>query len=402
MQTLGIGWLCVILAERDGNPALAPLYIGLAGLARGVPAVTLGMFAGVIADRIDRRMLLLTSRVLATVAVGVLAGTTAAGATTLPFVIAIVFADSVANVFDLPTRAALLAQLVPVHALPTAVGVQNGTMMSAMLVGPLLAGALIVPFGLGGVLAANTVVYLVSLLVLFGLPSARPQPTEGRGTVLASLIDGLRYVRRDPVILWLVVISAAASVLTRPVQHLMPAFAHDVLGVGAVELSWLLAAMAGGAVLGTAAAAGVGSQRRRGVVLAAAVITWGISTIVLGVQTELVPTLLVAPVPGVAHWVVSGTVLLALQMRAADAYRGRVMGILFMAILGIAQFGTLILGYLGSALGVGTAMVLGGAGFALLGVYVLWRVPAVRNLGADRQAAGPGRSSTVVVTSPTA
>src|SRR5205823_9947979 len=122
MQQLGLGWLVVQLAERNGTPQLVPVYLGLVGLARGVPVVFAGLAAGIIADRMDRRRLLLIVQIFWALVSAVLAWLTIADIVTIWHVVGLSVLAAVAQAFDGATRQTVLPRLVPRRALVSAVG----------------------------------------------------------------------------------------------------------------------------------------------------------------------------------------------------------------------------------------------------------------------------------------
>src|SRR5207237_4147877 len=127
----------------------------------------------------------------------------------------------------------------------------------ATLVGPLIGGVLIIPFGVGGLMLINAISYLAIVIALLLM---HPQPVIEYGprlSLLDSIREGLSFIRGDPVLRWVVVLSVATALLTRPYIQLLPAEAQ-LLGVGAIELSWLLAASGDGALVGALLADSVG------------------------------------------------------------------------------------------------------------------------------------------------
>src|SRR5919197_2792677 len=236
MQQFGLGWLVVQLAIRDGVPQLAPFYLGLVGLARALPGITFGLFGGVVADRADRRRLLLLTQSSAAVVALALGLLTLAGAINIVEVILLVALNSIIFSFDAPTRQAMVSRLVSDRELMSAIGLNSAAFNGATLVGPLVGGLLIGPFGVGGLMLLNALSYLfiVGALVLM-----RPQPvleTRQRPSMLESIKEGVHFVRRDPILRWVVVLAIATAGFTRPYIQLMPAEAQ-FLGVGAPELS---------------------------------------------------------------------------------------------------------------------------------------------------------------------
>jgi len=272
MQIFGLGWLVVQLAVKDGVPQLAPLYLGLVGLARAIPGLTFGLVAGVVADRTDRRRLLMVTQSGAGITAAILAVLTITERINIVEVLLLVALNSIVFSFDAPTRQAMVSRLVTDRELMSAIGLNSAAFNGATLVGPLVGGLLIVPIGVGGLMLINAFSYLV---IVGALVLMRPQPVvemRQRPSMIESIKEGVRFVRRDPVLRWVVVLAVATAGLTRPYIQLMPAEAQ-FLGVGAQELSWLLAASGLGALGGALATASLGGAQRRGLLLVSAAFT---------------------------------------------------------------------------------------------------------------------------------
>ena len=128
MQMFALGWLVVELAARDGQPQLAPLYIGLVGLANAVPALTLVLVAGAVADRVDLRRVLMTTQVTHALLALVLALLTASGRVTIVAVLAVAVASAAAQAFDHPTRQTMVFRIVGAEHVMSAVGLSSAAL----------------------------------------------------------------------------------------------------------------------------------------------------------------------------------------------------------------------------------------------------------------------------------
>src|SRR5438876_7056434 len=283
MQQFGLGWLVVQLAIKDGVPQLAPFYLGLVGLSRALPGLAFGLFGGVVADRADRRRLLLVTQSSAAVAAAVLAVLAITTQINIVEIVLISALNSIIFSFDAPTRQAMVPRLVSDRQLMSAIGLNSAAFNGATLVGPLVGGVLIIPFGVGGLMIINAISY-VSIVVALLL--MRPQPVVEYGSrlsMLDSIREGLLFIRGDPVLRWVVALSVATALLTRPYIQLLPAEAQFLV-VGALELSWLLAASGGGALAGALFTASLGSWRRRGALLVAAAFAHGTLLTIFGMH----------------------------------------------------------------------------------------------------------------------
>ena len=157
MQQFGLGWLVVQLAIHDGTPQLGPLYLGFVGLARAIPGLAFGLFGGVVADRVDRRRLLIVTQSSAAITAAILAALTITNNINIVEVVLLSAMNSIIFSFDAPTRQAMVPRMVPERQLMSAIGLNSAAFNGATLVGPLIGGALIVPFGVGGLMLANAI-----------------------------------------------------------------------------------------------------------------------------------------------------------------------------------------------------------------------------------------------------
>src|SRR5256712_1186910 len=377
MQQFGLGWLVVQLAIRDGAPQLAPLYLGLVGLARAVPGLAFGLFGGVGADRADRRRLLTVTQTSAGILAALLGVLTISGQINIVEVLLISAMNSLIFSFDAPTRQAMVPRLVSDRELMSAIGLSSAAFNGATLVGPLIGGVLIIPFGVGGLMLINA---FPSLAIVGALVLGRPQPVEPaqRLPLLASIREGLSFIRGDPVLRWVVTLSIATALFTRPYIQLLPAEAQ-LLGVGAVELSWLLAASGAGALCGALVTASLGGWKHRGALLVGAAFAHGTLLIFFGLQHTVIGALVFVGLTSLAVMVYLGMANTLMQTRTPDALRGRVMSVQTMVFIGFMPLGQMVLGSVGTLVGINNAFLVGGVLVTLLAGYAALRVSALRD-----------------------
>src|SRR2546430_2142894 len=377
MQQFGLGWLVVQLAIKDGSPQLAPLYLGLVGLARAVPGLAFGLVGGVVADRADRRRLLIMTQTSAAIVAGILGVLTITDHINIVEIVLVSALNSIIFSFDAPTRQAMVPRLVSDRDLISAIGLNSAAFNGATLVGPLLGGVLIIPFGVGGLMLLNAVSYLA---IVGALLLMRPQPVIEYGprlSLLESIREGLSFIRHDPVLRWVVTLSVATALLTRPYIQLLPAEAQ-FLGVGAIELSWLLAASGGGALAGALITASLGSLRRRGALLVGAAFAHGTLLTLFGAQHTVLGAMLFVGLTSLAVMIFLGMANTLMQTRTPDALRGRVMSVQTMVFIGFMPLGQMLLGSVGTVAGINTAFLFGGILVTLLAGYAAIRVSALR------------------------
>jgi predicted MFS family arabinose efflux permease len=387
MQIYGLGWLVVQLAIRDGEAHLAPLYLGLVGLSRAIPGLTFGLFGGAVADRADRRRLLIVTQSSAAIVAGILAVLTITERINIVEVILISALNSIIFSFDAPTRQAMVPRLVSEDQLMSAIGLNSAAFNGATLVGPLIGGVLIVPFGVGGLMLVNAVSYLAVVAALLAIAPQPPSSERAQGTMLESIREGVGYIRRDPVLRWVVVLSIATALFTRPYIQLLPAEAQ-LLGLGAVELSYLLAASGAGALGGALATAALGGWRRRGALLVGTSFLHGMLLTLFATQHTVVGAMVFVGLTSFAVMVFLGMANTLMQTRTPDHLRGRAMSVHTMVFMGFMPLGQMILGSVGTVFGINTAFFIGGCIVMVVAAFAALRAPALRAaLSAERTRA---------------
>ena len=392
MQAYGLGWLVVQLAIRDGVPQLAPFYLGLVGLARAIPGIAFGLFGGAVADRAERRGLLIVTQTSAAIVAAVLAVLTITEHVNIVEIVMLSALNSIIFSFDAPTRQAMVPRMVDEPQLMSAIGLNSAAFNGATLVGPLVGGVLIVPFGVGGLMVVNAISYFAVVVALLLIA---PQPATidaaQRRSMLESIREGVTYVRREPVLRWVVVLSIATALFTRPYIQLLPAEA-TTLGVGAVELSYLLAASGAGALGGALATAALGGWRRRGVLLVGSAFLHGALLTAFGAQSTLVGAMVFVGLTSFFVMVFLGMANTLMQTRTPDHLRGRAMSVHTMIFMGFMPLGQMLLGSVGTVLGIDRAFVIGGIIVMAIAFFAATRAPALRDATAAPQAGLAARS----------
>jgi MFS family permease len=389
MEGFALGWLVVLIAAAEGVPERAALYLGLVSLARMAPAVLLGPIAGVAVDRVDRRLLLIISQATTGIPVVLLGAAAVTGTVGLWVVLVASTILTVASLINIPTRSAIQPRLVGEHDLPSAIGLTSVVHNVAWLVGPLLGGILIVPFGVGGVLIVGGLGQLLVMAALAFLPpypvmADGPHPSLGR-----SIVDGLRFVRSHALLFWLLVAFGASELLLGPSNELMPALAREVLRLGPVQLSWLLAAASVGSVSGIVVASLRGLQRFP-IVTVGAMMLAALLLALFVRQRDVAALLLLAAGFSFARDFAGSSINLIIQTTTPDQLRGRVNSLFNLMIEIAVATGTLLVGAIATAVGVDGALTYAGFVLVVVCIGVLSR-PAVgrsRTLASAQTARG--------------
>ena len=320
--------------------------------------------------------MLVVTQTSAAISAAVLGALTISGRINIVEIVLISALNSIIFSFDAPTRQAMVPRLVSDRELMSAIGLNSAAFNGATLVGPLIGGVLIIPFGVGGLMVLNAVSYFAVVAALLVM-RAQPVDTGRRAPMLDSIREGLSYLRHDPVLRWVVALSVATALLTRPYIQLLPAEAQ-FLGVGAVELSWLLAASGAGALGGALITASLGGWKHRGALLVAAAFAHGSLLMLFGTQRSVLGALVFVGLTSFAVMVFLGMGNTLMQTRTPDALRGRVMSVNTMVFIGFMPLGQLVLGAVGTVAGINTAFLIGGIIVTAVALYAGLRVTALR------------------------
>ena len=379
MQQLGLGWLIVQLAERDGASQLVPVYLGLVGLSRGVPVLFAGLAAGVIADRVDRRRLLMCVQIYWAAVSAVLAWLTLTGLITIGLILALTVLSAIAQAFDGATRQTVYPRLVPARAMVSAIGLNSMSFNVAQFVGPMIGGFLIGPIGAGGLVTLNALSFLALIYAIFissPLPSHKAKVPVGP---LRSLHESFAFVMREPTVGLPMLLSLLGNLLSRSFQPLFPAFVHDALHGDARDLSFVMTAAGMGALTGAFGTASLGSIRRRGFVFACSGMALGGMLVLFGLQRSLVPALVLAYAVAACSQMFITMASALYNTHTPDELRGRVMGLSTVVVQGGMSMGAMLLGSLGAVIGIGAALSLGGGIFATTTAAALMRAGSLRD-----------------------
>jgi predicted MFS family arabinose efflux permease len=376
VQHVTLGWL---VYELTGSAVL----LGLLNALRGVPYLICSPWAGVVSDRVDRRVLLMATQPL------LIGGALAIGLLIMLDLIAVwhvmVFALFMALVwaFSTPARQALLPSTVPRRDLMNAVALNSTAFNSSKVLGPALGGALILWFGAAGNFLVQAAGYAVVLWLVYLIQVPPGAAAAGRGSALGDLKEGLAYIWRTPVVLGLLAAAMVPHVFIIPVyMALMPVFQKDILLVGPDGLGLLLAAPGVGGILATLGVASFAYRvRRPGLLLIGCLVLMGLSVVAFSQMTSLIPAMLALFAMGVFQLTFMSTNHTLLQSTVPDALRGRVTSIYIMD-QGIAPLGALVAGVAAEALGAPTTVAAFGLVTALLAGVLAWRFPHLRELRA--------------------
>jgi len=362
------------------------IALGGLGLVRILPILIFSLLAGVVADVVNRRrLMLLTQGVLALMSL-FLGWLTLRGIESLWAIYAIMAASAAVSAFDLPARQSLVPNLVPRHNLTNAFSMNAIAFQFGSIVGPALAGLVLANTNMAYAYFINALSYIAVIVALIRMGPVE-QETVDRGTItqgrfLRSIAEGLRFVVGQPIIFSSMLLDFFATFFSSA-TYLLPIFATDILHVDAVGYGWLLAAPAVGAGLVSLVLAFYRTIRRQGVVLLISVAGFGIATVVFGVSRTFWLTFTALAFTGVTDGIsviIRNTVR---QLQTPDNLRGRMTSVNQMFFRGGPQLGEMEAGIVGQLFGAPLAVISGGIACLIAVAALALRYPELRNFQGD-------------------
>jgi len=372
MHILIRGWLVYQLTD-------SPRALGLVSAAAGMALIVFAPLGGVVADRVDKRNLMIAAQSgggLLALVVTILIFT---GAIMLWHLVVASVLTGLVFAFSLPARQAIVPELVGEHQLMNAIAIGGGAMHLSRVVFPALGGLLMSAIGVAAAYGVVVVCYLTAATLLLRVPATGSRVVEADASMGFHLVEGATYIRRSPLLMALILMAVVPILFGMPYQMLMPVFAEDVLDVGARGLGFLMAAVGVGALLGSLLVASLGDFRHKGLLLLGSVILFGITLNLFAFSEDFYLSLLVLVFLGMVNTGYMATNNTMIQSNVADEVRGRVMSIYIMTF-GLNGVGVLLVGEVAEHLDAPLAIAIGG-GLVLLFTLamVLWR-PILRKL----------------------
>ena len=351
MQNVAQGWLVLLLTRNSA------FWLGVVGFAGSIPFLFFTLFGGVIADRVNKRRLLLFTQSAMMILAFLLAGLAYWRVITVWEVAVIAFLNGTAMSMNQPSYQALVPRLVKREDLTNAIALNAAQYNMSRILGPTLGGYAMALMGVAGNFFLNGLSFLA---VLFALTRIRyPVEKEPRPeSMMASLRAGFRYVRGRPQMFVLVGMIAVSSLLTMPFLVFIPYFARVQLGAGASGMGWLFGSSGAGAVLGAITVAWLGNVRHRG---------WVISLGGAGVMAAVVVfcythifalSVFLMLLEGYGMILTISSVNVAMQQLSSDEMRGRTMSIYGTCFLGLPPLGALLAGELSRHINTSHALAL--------------------------------------------
>ncbi|MDP6514215.1 MAG: MFS transporter [SAR202 cluster bacterium] len=361
-------WLVHELSE-------SPLALGWVGLANAAPAIGLNLFGGVLADKVDKRKLIMTAQTIGAILVFTLAALTLTEAVEVWHIILIAFGAGVIEAFYGPAHESFYPHLVDRRAIVSAVALDSSLWQGNRIIAPAIAGLIIATAGTSAAFLVAGIGFLAKVIVVSTLKPPPIPRTHGTSAV-RDLLDGFRFLRQNSIIAFLIGMTFFNSFFGLAYVMLLPIFTVDVLGVDADRQGLLMAVGGIGALKTTLWLSSRTSNSGKGMLLIGGAITYGLALAAFALTSEFIGNywlaLALIYVMGVTNSAYMISVMSSLQLLIPDHMRGRVMGLFgmtwsFMPLGGTqagavanfigAPFAIAIGGFLVTAFAIGPALV---------------------------------------------
>lgn len=387
MQLFAINWhifellrgqtFVVNLLGNDVVMGSEAFGLGMLGLVRVIPIVLFALVGGMLADAMDRRTLMVWTRIASAIIAAVLTIVTLSDQVTVNTIYLLTALGAAATAFDSPARQSIVANLVPAEHLANAISMNTLIFQIGTILGPAVAGLLVAQFNIGIVYGINTATFLVAIVAIF-LIRHRGKIETRAAIGWRSLVDGIRFTFGTRII-WGTMLLDFFATLFSSARTMLPIVAGDILGVGAVGYGILATAQPIGALIVGVVLSLKNEMKKQGVILLWSVAVYGVATAIFGISTSFALSYVMFALTGAGDtvsMVIRGTIR---QLMTPDELRGRMVSVNMMFFMGGPQLGELEAGLVAALFGAPFAIFTGGVATVLLTGLVAWRYPSIRN-----------------------
>ena len=375
MFQFGQLWLIYELTE-------SPLYLGYVGLAQAIPAIVLNLIGGVVADRFNRRILILSTQVLNSVLIAILATLTLLDQVEVWHVLTIAFCSGAVNAFDQPARQAIYPTLITPSVMTSAVALNSAIWQGVRIIAPALAGFIIAAAETSTVFYIGSAGFVVMAIVMLRL-NVPPSEERAATSPFRDLVQGLKFIKDNFIFTFLIGMTFFNSFFGMSYMTMMPVFAVDILKVGAEGQGQLLSISGLGALLITLFLGSRSNLGREGLRVIGGAVLFGLAVAAFALTSQFVGSFSLALtlmfIVGVCSSIYMIAIMTSLQLMVPDTMRGRVMGFYSMT-WSILPLGGMQAGAIANAIGAHWALVIGGAAVVLFALGPAMLNHQIRNL----------------------
>jgi predicted MFS family arabinose efflux permease len=363
MQIVAQGWLIYRLSHSARLLALDQVLGGL-------PIFLFSLMTGVIADRVERRKILLGSQYVQMFSAGVLTILVATGTVQVWHILCLSFLSGTAQAFGAPAYSALIPTLVEKEDMPNAIALNSIQFNVAVMIGPALAGQALAKLGEKWCFGLNAVSFLAPILTL-SIITARFLPVKTTESMFTSLKEGIKFTRKQSSMEALIVLAFCMTALAMPMRTYIPVFVKDIFHRGPETFGNLLALMGLGSILGSLGIATAGNFRKKGLVALGALFCLGAGISSFALSKSLPFSRVALVLVGASMMAVFATVNSLVQLITTNEMRGRVMSVYNFAFRGGMPMGNLLSGWLVPMFSAPVVVGVNGLLLILLALYFL-------------------------------
>lgn len=374
MQKVTQNWLVLTLTG-----SASAFYLGLDTFLGEVPILLFTLIGGVVADRRDRRQLLLMSQYVQMTAAFTLAALVYFDIIHVWHILTLSMATGLAQAFGGPAYQSLFPTLVDKAHIPNAIALNSIQFNLARVIGPLIAGVALAAFGMVACFGLNGMSFLAVIVAIVSL-HIRHIPAAAGTRMREELRGGLTYVRRQPALLGLTFLAFATTCLANPLLTFLPLFAQDVFGGGVGQYTQFMACAGAGAVTGALVVAWLGKFRHMGRTLLTIQFVFGVLMVLFALTRVVWLNSLLLYVGGACMVMVFAMVSSLVQLIVPNDMRGRVMSIYLVAFRGGMPLGSLAGGYIATLTSTSTVLTINGALLCMVAIWFLLKAHGVREL----------------------
>lgn len=352
LQITAIGWLVLELTDSEA-------WLGIVNAATSVPILFLSLYAGFVADRVDKRRILLVAQSVALAQSLCLAILSYLGVVSVGWIVLLALVLGASNAFEIPTRQSFFVELVGERDLTNAIALNSAAFNAMRMVGPAVAGVAIGRVGVAACFALNALSYLAAVAGLLAIRRPAPARPMDRVSAVSQIMEGVVWIRGSRQARLVVTYMSIASILVFPYTMLLPVFARDILQVGPQGLGWLYSATGAGALTGGLSITILAHRFRRGTLLVGAGVGMSLMVAAFALSPSFRLSLLFLAGAGFFMILCSATANTQIQMLVTNEMRGRVMAVYVVLFLGVTPAGYLLAGTLAGIIGASLTLVFG-------------------------------------------
>lgn len=353
IQIIAQSWLVFQLTN-------SAFLLGIVGFLSSIPIFFLSLFGGLVADRMNKRNILIVTQTAFMLLAFCLAILTQFKLITPWQIMLIALLNGVIMAFDAPSRQSVVVELVGRKHLFNAIVLNSVAFNSSRIIGPALAGVLIAIIGMSGCFYVNGISFLAMIFVLFLIRIDTNPKTNRVNNTARDLKEGLLFIKNNRLILILITMVGMVSLFGMGYFMLMPIFANEILKTGVKGLAWLTSSSGIGASLGALLLAALGDFKYKGRLLVASSFVFSVSLVLFSLSKLFLFSLISLVFIGASSVTAIALVNTILQIQVPDMFRGRVMGVFMVIFAGLMPFGNLISGSIAQVLGASFAVMISG------------------------------------------